>query len=100
MTKATRAPRVSAPDSEWMYPEETARAVGVHAGELPALPIERIDNRKPGAQRPVYRYRRASVQAYIASRTEPATAAAAAGAVVQTIPVIVHQPARLREATP
>lgn len=77
MEKTKRPPRVSAPDSEWMYPEETARAIGVHAGELPALPIERIDNRKPGAKKPVYRYRRTSVRDYLASRIEPAAHAAA-----------------------
>jgi histone H3/H4 len=91
MEKTKRAPRVSAPGSEWMYPEETARAIGVHAGELPSLPIERIDNRKPGARKPVYRYRRTSVQAYLASRTEPAVQAAAGQG-----RVAVDVPARLR----
>lgn len=95
MEKTTkRTVRVSAPDSEWMYPVETARAIGVHAGELAALPIEKIDNRKPGAKNPVYRYRRASVEAYIASRLQPAGVGAAA--VAGGVGVVVHVPARMR----
>jgi hypothetical protein len=58
----------------WVRPGEVAAMLGVSRDSVLYLPIERIDVRGSGKSRPQWRYRRAGVEAFIATRTEHAVA--------------------------